>query len=238
MTDTAGGLLLLDKPSGVTSFDCVHRVRRQLGVKRVGHCGTLDPAARGLLMILAGPATRAQDSFLGLEKEYWFRGEFGVKTSTGDREGNVIEERPCDHVTREKLKEVLKGFVGETEQIPPLYSALKYKGKPYYHYARKGLDVPRTARPVTIVSLSLESLCPPYWDARVVCSRGTYVRTLVEDIAERLGTCATLAELVRERVGSYKREQALSWQELRMIATKDLSALLIPIVPQPVLVHA
>jgi tRNA pseudouridine55 synthase len=238
MTETASGLLLLDKPSGVTSFDCVHEVRRRLAVKRVGHCGTLDPSARGLLMILAGPATRAQDSFLGLEKQYWFCGEFGIKTDTADLEGKVIEEKPSGHVTQEKLKSVLETFVGEIEQTPPLYSALKFKGKPYYAYARKGLDVMRVPRPVSIYSLSLLSFRPPYWEVRVTCSRGTYVRTLVEDLAERLGTCATLIELVRERVGPFKKEQALSWQELRVMESEDLGRLLLPVAPEGVLAHA
>src|SRR5258708_5727081 len=124
MNDFPSGLLLLDKPSGVTSFDCVYQVKRKLGAKRVGHCGTLDPAARGLLMILVGTATRGQDSFLGLEKEYWFRGEFGRKTSTADLEGRVIEEKPQDHVSRESLHGVLAIFVGVTQQTPPIYSAL------------------------------------------------------------------------------------------------------------------
>src|SRR5690349_20316430 len=121
MTEPPCGMLLLDKPSGVTSFDCVSQVKRKLGVKRVGHCGTLDPAARGLLMILVGPATRAQDSFLGLEKDYWFQAEFGRKTATADSEGKVIEEKPTDHVTRERLEHVLESFIGINLQIPPMY---------------------------------------------------------------------------------------------------------------------
>jgi tRNA pseudouridine55 synthase len=235
--DSPSGLLLLDKPSGVTSFDCVWQVKRKLGAKRVGHCGTLDPAARGLLMILVGPATRTQDSFLALEKEYWFRGEFGRKTSTADLEGRQVDEKPHGHVTRENLEKVLATFVGNIEQTPPLYSALKFQGKPYYHYARKGLDVPRVPRPISIASLVLETFWPPYWEARVICSRGTYIRTLVEDIAERLGTCATLVELVRERVGSFKREQALSWRELCAITSENLWPLLRPVISEKVPAH-
>ncbi len=161
-----------------------------------------------------------------------------MKTATADLEGEVIEKRPWDHLTAKNVGAVLETFVGEIEQTPPLYSALKYKGKPYYDYARKGLEVPRIPRPVSIHSLSLLSFRPPFWEARVVCSRGTYVRTLVEDIAERLGTCATLIELVRERVGPYKKEHALSWQELRTMDQQNLASLLCPIVPQEVLIHA
>src|SRR5207253_2870045 len=138
------------------------RRRTQEAVERAGHCGTLDPAARGLLLILVGSATRHQDSFLGLEKEYWFRSELGVKTSTGDRQGETIEARPPDHVTRETLENVLPSFVGNMEQTPPRYSALKYKGKPYYYYARKGLDVPRAPRAVSILSLSRLSFRLPF----------------------------------------------------------------------------
>ena len=212
----------------MTSFDCARQVRRKLGAQRVGHGGTLDPAARGLLMILIGGATRGQDAFLGLEKEYWFCGQFGLKSATGDLEGNVIDRRPCDHVTGDRLTAALQAFVGDIQQTPPSFSALKYNGKPYYYYARKGIDIPRASRPISILALSLLSLRLPYWEARVVCSRGTYVRTLVEDIAERLGTCAVLVELVRERVGPYKREQALTWQELHRISAENLLPLLLP----------
>ncbi len=238
MTDFPSGLLLLDKPEGVTSFDCVRMAKRRLGAARAGHCGTLDPAARGLLLILAGAATRQQDSFLGLEKEYWFRAQLGVKTSTGDREGCETESKPCDRVNQENLTQTLAAFIGEIAQIPPLYSALKYKGKPYYHYARKGLDVPRVPRLVSIASLSLLSFHSPYWEARLVCSRGTYVRALVEDVAERLGTCATLVELIRERIGPYHRNQALRWDELRLMDTESLRGVLYPAISQAVPVHA
>ncbi len=238
MIDSPSGLLLLDKPLGVTSFDCVYAVKRKLGAKRVGHCGTLDPLARGLLMILVGKDTRGQDSFLGLEKEYWLRGEFGRKTSTGDLEGKQVETRSSDHVTRELLEKTVPSFLGEIQQTPPMYSALKYKGRPYYDYARKGVSIPRSPRAISIYSFSLLSLRLPYWDARVVCSRGTYIRTLVEDVAERLGTCATLVELVRERVGPYRRDQALSWEEMRMIEPQNLLPLLQPIAHEPELIHA
>ena len=224
------GLLLVDKPSGVTSFDCVAVVRRRLGVQRVGHCGTLDPAARGLLLILVGSSTRLQDSFLGLEKEYWFRAELGRRTSTGDLEGEVVSTGRFDHVTSVDLQKVLDSFLGDIAQIPPIYSALKHRGKPYYSYARKGLTVPRVPRTVTIHTLSLLSFSAPYWEARVVCSRGTYIRTLAEDVAERLQTCGTLVELVRERIGPYRKDEALSWDVLRQSPVEELLAALRPAV--------
>jgi tRNA pseudouridine55 synthase len=238
VSDLPSGLLLLDKPSGVTSFDCVQVAKRQTGAARAGHCGTLDPGARGLLLILVGTATRQQESFLGLEKEYWFRSELGVKTATGDREGSVIEQRSWGHVTMESLEVVLQSFMGNILQTPPMYSALKYKGKPYYHYARKGLEVPRHPRGVSIVSLSLLSFRLPFWEARVVCSRGTYIRTLVEDVASCLGTCGTLLELIRERIGPYHRTQALTWNELRALNPEGLRNFLRPAALEPVTVHA
>jgi len=238
VTDFPSGLFLLDKPAGPTSFACVQAVKRRLGAARAGHCGTLDPSARGLLLILVGQATREQDSFLGLVKEYRFCGEFGVKSATADLEGPVTERRPWDHVMQEALERTLAGFVGPQQQTPPLYSALKYKGKPYYEYARKGQDVPRVPRPVLISSLSLFSFRPPYWEGRVVCSRGTYIRTLVEDIAARLGTCARLVELNRDRIGPYRRDQALTWQELHAVDAESLRDVLLPVVPQGVPIHA
>jgi len=222
----------------VTSFDCVALVRRRLGVQRVGHCGTLDPAAKGLLLILIGSATKTQDSFLGLEKEYWFRAELGRKTSTGDNEGEVCETRPFNHVSQEGLETALQSFVGNIQQIPPIYSALKYRGKPYYQYARKGQSVPRLPRAVTISSFSLLSMSLPFWEARVVCSRGTYVRTLVEDVAVSLQTCGTLAELVRERIGLYRRERALAWDILRNAAREELLGFIEPATPEPLAAHA
>jgi len=238
MTETPQGLLLLDKPSGVTSFDCVAVVRKKLGVQRVGHCGTLDPAARGLLLVLVGAATSSQDSFLGLEKEYWFTAELGRRTSTGDREGKMTETKPWGHVTKDALEESLRRFTGDIQQVPPMYSALKHRGKPYYEYARKGLSVPRAPRTVTIRAFSLISFHPPAWEARVVCSRGTYVRTLVEDVSESLKTCGTLTDLVRERIGPYHKDQALTWPELQMISREDLSPLLQPVLAREAAAHA
>ena len=131
-----------------------------------------------------------------------------------------------------------RGAGGQQQQTPPLYSALKYKGKPYYHYARKGQDVPRVPRPVTVYELSLLSSRLPYWEARLVCSRGTYVRTLVEDIAERLGTCATLTELTRERIGPYLLSQALTLDQLRTWDDEKLSESLISLTAEPMPLHA
>lgn len=190
----------------------------------MGHAGTLDPQARGVLILLIGAATRLQEKFLELPKHYSWSAELGRKTTTGDAEGEEIDRKPWEDVTPQKLKKVCQEFIGTIHQIPPMYSALKYKGKPYYKYARKGIEVPRVPRPVTIHSLEVLSTVLPTWEAKVVCSRGTYVRTLIEDISERLGTVGTMLGLVRDRVGDYAREEALSWSVIEQEDRERLAA--------------
>jgi tRNA pseudouridine55 synthase len=221
MSDVSG-LLLLDKPAGLTSYDCVHRVKRILAREKVGHCGTLDPLAMGVLILLVGRATRQQSTFLDLEKQYWFRGEFGRVTDTGDREGQCLRSPGFGHVTAQHLKDALDTFVGEQMQTPPRFSALKFQGKRYYQWARQGVEIPRRARPVRIKSFELLSFQAPFWEARVVCSRGTYIRTLVEDVAERLGTGASVDVLIRERIGHFSRDQALSWETVSQSSRAQL----------------
>jgi len=239
VSESLSGLLLLNKPAGVTSFDCVQFSKRCLGAHKVGHCGTLDPAARGLLILLVGAATRTQETFMSLEKEYWFKARLGQKTPTGDRESAVMESRPVDHISRIGLEALLPEFVGDLVQLPPLFSALKFKGKPYYRYAREGKDVPRIPRPIKIHSMKLLAFDLPHWEGQVVCSRGTYVRTLVEDIGERLGSCATLVDLERTRIGPYLLADAIGWQDLRTLDAEKLKSMIRPVAPgQPVILNA
>ncbi len=214
MSESLDGLLLLDKPAGMTSSDCVLAAKRKLSAQRVGHTGTLDPSARGLLILLFGKATRTQDAFHTYDKEYTFRAQLGVKTETGDGDGVDIEMTPWDHITRNALREAIIRFTGHIQQIPPRYSALKFKGKPYYHYARRGIEIPRAPRPVQIHSFELTRFDPPFWEGKVVCSRGTYIRTLIEDVAQSLGSAAVLRELFRDRIGPFSRKAAVSWQDL------------------------
>lgn len=224
MDEALSGLLVVDKPAGLTSFDCVHRVKNILQAKKVGHCGTLDPMAKGVLLLLVGKATREQESFLGLEKQYRFRGQFGQASSTGDREGTITETKDFSHITRIRLESVLQGFQGKQTQTPPRYAALKYKGKAYYRWARMGVDIPRVPRAIEIYSIKLLSLEGAFWEARVTCSRGTYIRTLVEDIALRLDTVGMLDDLVRERVGAYALSDALAWERVTGSCREELSA--------------
>jgi tRNA pseudouridine55 synthase len=209
------GLLLLDKPIGPTSFDCVLKARHILGRKaRVGHCGTLDPMAEGVLVLLFGSYTRRQDEFHEMEKQYWFRCELGRATDSGDRTGATIETLPVPEIGRGQLDEVVKTFVGDQWQTPPKVSAIKYKGKRLYEWARQGVVVPRPPRQITISSFDVLSFDGKFWEARVVCSRGTYIRSLAEDVARKLGTAGTVDALVRERVGTYRREDAVNWDQL------------------------
>lgn len=224
VTDSFAGLLLLDKPAGVTSYDCVHMIKRQLQVERAGHCGTLDPSARGLLIVLLGKATRLQDNFHAMEKEYRFRAQFGVKTDTGDRDGKVIQTFDYAHITPTDVEKTTARFTGALQQTPPRYSALKYKGKPYHLYARKGIEIPRVPRTVNVHSFLMTHCELPYWEATVICSRGTYIRTLVEDVGEALGSGANLVELSRERIGEYRRSDALRWADLRAGTVEGLRA--------------
>ncbi len=219
------GLLVFNKPSGPTSFDCVHQIKRLLPGVRVGHCGTLDPLAEGVLLILLGRSTRQQDQFMALEKQYAFRAKWGVKTHSGDRDGRVVESRETVEIPFEKVQEVAQKFVGEIQQTPPAVSALKYKGRRLYEWTRKGIEVPRLPRPVTVHRFDVLSSDASFWEGRVICSRGTYIRTLVEDVAERLETLSHLDALVRERIGPYTREQGLTWEKLKTLSAEQLLSL-------------
>lgn len=207
------GILMLLKPSGMTAHDLVEFVRKKLKIQRVGHTGTLDPLASGLMMLCLGKATRLSEFLSGLDKVYRFEVVFGVKTKTQDSEGEIVEVRPTDWLTAEKVKSVLTKFVGEIEQIPPMLSAVHYQGKRLYELARKGIEVERQPRKVQIYRLTLLK----WWDEpvkraliEVHCSRGTYIRTLASDIGDALGCGAYQHFLVRTQIGQFKSEQALT----------------------------
>jgi len=210
------GVLLLLKPSGMTAHDVVEFVRRKLKMKRVGHTGTLDPLAAGLMILCLGRATRLAEFLSELDKVYRFEMVLGVKTKTQDAEGEIVEVRPTDGITAERLQEVLSKFVGEIEQIPPMLSAVHYHGKRLYELARKGIEVERKPRKVQIYRLTLLD----WWDEpvkraliEVHCSRGTYIRTLASDIGDALGCGAYQHFLVRTQIGPFRSEQALTLEE-------------------------
>jgi tRNA pseudouridine55 synthase len=206
------GFLVVDKPPGPTSHDVVAEARRATGIAKIGHAGTLDPPATGVLVLALGRATRLIRYVQDFEKEYETTVLFGVATSTGDATGKEVERHPMS-ITGKQLEGVLAGFRGEIEQVPPMVSALKVGGRRLYEIARQGEEVARPPRPVHIHELELRRFAPgefPTAEFRVVCSKGTYIRTLADDIALALGGRAHLTGLRRTRVGGFSIEQSLS----------------------------
>ena len=220
------GILNLYKPQGITSHTAVSKIRRLYGVKRVGHAGTLDPMASGVLPVLIGNAASVQNLIMGHDKSYRAGVLFGTVTDTGDITGKVISRCEPDFSAPE-LDDVLKKFVGEQKQVPPMYSAIKQNGVKLYDLARNGIEVERKARDITIYSITTEK---PYADSRcvidVACSKGTYIRSLAEDIGKALGCGACLFSLERTRCGVYTSERSYTLEVLEeMSARGDTEAL-------------
>ena len=197
------GILLLDKPLGLSSSTAVQRVRRAFGRIKAGHTGSLDPLATGMLPVCLGEATKVAGYLLDGDKEYLFTARFGARRTTGDMEGEVVEEAAVPGDLAGALRDVLTAFTGPISQVPPMYSALKRDGQPLYKLARQGIEVERPARQVVIRSLDLLTASGVEATLRVRCSKGTYVRTLAEDLARAAGTCAHLTALRRESVAPF-----------------------------------
>jgi tRNA pseudouridine55 synthase len=209
------GIFPVDKPEGVSSFRMVQLVRRILGIKKVGHTGTLDPFASGVLIVCAGrPATRLIPRLMEGDKEYEATLHLGVTTDTGDPEGRVVERRQLPDLAASDIAECLAQFTGEQMQTPPAYSALKHKGKPLYYYARRGIEVVKEPRCINIKQLQCLDLARETITLKVVCSRGTYIRTLAADIGEFLGCGAHLCCLKRTRNGFFSLDEALPGEKL------------------------
>ena len=207
------GFLSIWKPAGMTSFEVVKRLRRASGVKRVGHGGTLDPAAEGVLPILFGQATRLSSRIEELAKGYEGEVLLGTVTDTLDMDGTLLETRPTDSVTEEDVRQIISTFVGEIQQVPPMYSALKHQGERLYTIARRGEEVEREPRTVMVYSIDVQSIALPRVRLSVACGRGMYVRSLAADIGERLGCGGVLDGLQRVRVGPFTRENSMTMDE-------------------------
>jgi tRNA pseudouridine55 synthase len=204
-----GAVFPVDKPEGETSFDVVRTVRRAIGVRKVGHAGTLDPMATGLLIVLAArPATRLQEAFMALEKEYVATIRLGETTPSHDTETEVSERHDASHLTVSDVEDVRPQFEGTINQVPPMYSALKVDGERLYEKARRGEEVDRPPRQVTIRELSILEKDGDDVRVRVVCSKGTYIRSLARDIGAELGVGAHLTALRRTRIGSFHVDDA------------------------------
>lgn len=211
---TPNGILPVDKPAGWTSFDVLAKLRGALGTRKLGHSGTLDPMATGVLAVFIGKATAAADRQLNHDKTYEATLRLGQRTDTGDVTGTVLESAPVT-VGEGELQAVLPQFVGTLQQLPPMYSAVKINGQPLYKAARKGQTVERVPRPITVYNIEyLGSPAPNEYTLRVACSKGTYIRVLAEDIGQALGVPATLAALRRTQAGEFSLSQCHTLPEI------------------------
>lgn len=223
------GVVILDKPPGISSNQALQTVKRLLGARKAGHCGSLDPMATGVLPICVGQATRFSGYLLGADKTYLARCRLGQTTTTADAEGELTSEREVD-VDRSRINDVLAGFRGDIEQVPPMYSALKHQGKRLYELARAGREVERPPRPVTVYRLELLDYTAPVLEIEVACSKGTYIRSLAQDIGEALGCGAHLIALRRTVAQPFSLEQAVTLDTLEDdIERGDIARHLLPV---------
>ena len=213
------GIIILNKPVGISSHKCVGIARKALDMKKVGHTGTLDPQASGVLPILAGPATRASDFLTMEDKRYRATILLGTKTDTLDMAGEILEENPVN-VTEEEIRSTVEKFVGDIQQIPPMYSAIQVNGQRLYHLARQGVEIERAPRDITVFSIDIESIELPFINVNVHCSKGTYIRTLAADIGDSLGCGACIKELQRTASGVFTLENAITPDELLELSEK------------------
>lgn len=227
------GVLVVDKPAEWTSHDVVAKVRNTFRLHKLGHAGTLDPVATGVLVLLSGKATKASQFLIMDEKEYQFEVLLGKKTDTQDITGTVLEEREVPaNLSPDMLETILGAYRGDIQQIPPMYSAVKVSGQRLYKLGRKGQEVEREPRPITIHSLTIESIALPRIRLKVVCSKGTYVRTLCHDIGEQIGCGGCMASLQRLRSGRYTIQDACQLDEILKWTPEEFESHLFP-VPNP-----
>ena len=225
------GVFLLDKPQGMSSNDIMQKVKRIFQANKAGHTGALDPLATGMLPICLGEATKFSQFLLDADKRYLVTAKLGERTDTSDAEGQIVETREVNVKTPEILT-ALEQLRGDILQVPTMFSALKHNGKPLYEYARQGITVEREARPITIFELNFIEYNSPYLTLEVHCSKGTYIRTLVDDLGEALGCGAHVTMLRRTAVADYPTEKMLDWHALQSLAEQQdlslLDALLLP----------
>lgn len=224
------GILVIDKPQGVTSNGILQQVKRLYGAAKAGHTGALDPLATGVLPLCFGEATKFSQMMLDSDKAYITTARLGVRTETGDSEGAVVEEKPVPALTEAQVEAVLADFRGEIQQVPSMYSALKHKGRPLYEYAREGIEIERPARPVTIYELTLLAVREHELDLAVTCTKGTYIRSLVEDIGAALGCGAHVTALRRTLASGYTLASSHPVADLEAMRERgeSLDGLLLP----------
>lgn len=231
MKQNINGILLLDKPLGLSSNKALQHVKQLYRAKKAGHTGSLDPLASGMLPLCFGEATKISAFLLDADKTYVTTARLGISTTTADTEGELLEKKPIPTLNREYLEAVLENFIGEIDQIPPMYSALKHKGQRLYELARAGKTVERPARKITIYTLKLLEFTPKTFTLEVNCSKGTYIRSLIEDIAKALGSCAHVSALRRTAVNPFQHKM-YSLEDLSQWAKtqpEKLEACLLPV---------
>ncbi len=223
------GVLLVDKPKGLTSHDVVYHLRRKLQMKKIGHAGTLDPMATGVLVMLIGKATRISQYLMSVDKVYEGEATLGVTTDSADAEGEVMETRPVPELAEAQVREVMKGFLGDQYQIPPMHSAIKIGGVPLYKLARKGEEVEREPRFIRIAAFNLRSWARPKLTFDLHCTKGTYVRTVASDLGNKLGCGAHLSALRRTGSGKFTIAQCLPLEEIEALSLPEIGKRLIPV---------
>lgn len=209
------GILIIDKPKDFTSHDVVAKVRKIIGTKKVGHTGTLDPMATGVLVVCVGATTKLVEHFTAKDKVYEAKVKLGIKTDTADITGNTILEMQVPVLNEQLVNEVLKSFIGKQKQTPPIYSSIKVNGMKLYEYARKGIEVKIEPRDIEIFDISNVSISGDEITYTVHCSKGTYIRSLCEDIATKLGTCGTMSYLRRIKTGEFSIDEAITLEEIQ-----------------------
>ena len=223
------GVLLVDKPGQHTSHDVIARLRGMLRTKKIGHAGTLDPMATGLLIVLVGKATRVSQFMISLDKEYEGTIELGKTTDSQDADGEVMETRPVPDLAEEQVREAIRTFLGDQYQMPPMFSAIKIGGVPLYKKARKGEDVAREPRFIRVMSWDLLAFQSPVITFRLRCSKGTYVRTLAHDLGNKLGCGAHLSSLRRTATDRFNVAQALTLDQIEKLSLPEIQRKLIPV---------
>jgi tRNA pseudouridine55 synthase len=223
------GVLLVDKPTGFTSHDVVARLRRKLAMKRIGHAGTLDPMATGLLIMLIGKATRISQYLTNLDKEYEGTIELGKITNSQDADGEVMETRPVPALTEAEVRAAMQTFLGDQYQTPPMFSAIKVGGVPLYKMARKGEEIVREPRFIRVSAYELTRFALPHLDFRMRCSKGTYVRTLAHDLGQKLGCGGHLCALRRTATDRFRIESALPLDQIEQLPVTEIEKRLLPV---------
>jgi tRNA pseudouridine55 synthase len=226
-------MIVVDKPRGASSNDAVQRAKQLYRAQKVGHTGSLDPLATGVLPLCFGEATKFSQFLLDSDKKYWVRIKLGVRTDSGDADGQVLETRPVVGIDAAAVRRVLEDFSGEIEQVPSMFSAIKHQGQPLYKLARRGIEVERKSRRVTVYSNELVAFEGDEFELEIHCSKGTYVRTIAEELGAKLGCGAHVCALRRRQAGPYDESEMVSFEELERIRDEGgfeaLDALLLPV---------